>query len=624
LVLEQAAAWLVATGMEVNRYIELLETEPAELLDQDRPSGYPRTATATWRLSLRRLREQMPAAAKVLEVCAFLSPEPIPLSLLSNERFRSILTPIDPKLRLPIMQGSLTRAIGRFALARIDVGRNSLLIHRLVQALIRGQLPEEEAAVARTQAIEVLGAANPTATDDPLTWPAFAELWPHMRIAGLLASDSEDVRQLVIDMVRYRYRRYDFASSAELAEAALAEWTPLFGDNDLLTLHLRFHLANALRSQARYRESLRINRDVYDRLREVAGPDHLYTLMAAGGLAGDLRALGDFAEARDLDEETASRFRDAFGDDEYRSLMAVNNLAVSLRMVGDYQAAADLDEDTYQRRFDMLGPRHPYTLFSACNWGSDLREVGEFERSRAMLEATLKTYRDVIGEDQTDTLRTARNLAVTLRRLGEFDQAHDLGRDTLSRYERVLGLEHPDALLCEMTVASTFAGIGEDEEARRIAESTLERMQRVLNEEHVLTKVCRHNLAIYKLKTGHAAESLADAISVHERFGDTLGREHPYTLNAALNRANHYWAVGDRESAKSLDESTYRLFRQVMGDRHPDTLNAAINLAVSREGADPGFDATVAEMIVAFTERHPRLQTRTTRRINSYLEPPSP
>jgi cellulose biosynthesis protein BcsQ/tetratricopeptide (TPR) repeat protein len=625
LVLEQAAAWLVATGMEVGRYVELLETEPTELLDQGRPTGYPRTATATWQVSLRRLREQMPAAAKALEVCAFFAPEPIPLSLLSNERFRAILTPYDENLRLPIMQGRLTREIGRFALARIDFGRNSILIHRLVQAIIRGQLSPEDAAEAKQQAYDVLAAANPVATDDPATWPAFADLWPHLRIPGLLSSRSDDVRQLIIDMVRYRYRRYDFASSAELAEAALAQWVPLFGEDDVLTLHLRFHLANALRSQARYQESLKLNQEVLERLRVVVGPDHPYTLMAAGGLAADRRALGDFVEARDLDVDTAARFRDAFGEDEYRSLMAANNLAVSYRMVGEYQAAADIDWDTYTRRRNILGERHPYTLFSACNWGSDLREIGEFNRSRTVLETTLASYREVIGEDQTDTMRTARNLVVTLRRLGEFTQAHELGVDTLLRYERVLGSEHPDTLVCEMTVASTYAGVGDNTKAREVAESTLDRMRRVLNHEHVLTQVCLHNSTIYMLKTGDAADALPLAMSVRERFRDTLGGDHPYTLNAALNVANEHWALGHRTAARELDEDTYQRFRKALGDHHPDTLNAAINLVVSRDGADPQFETLVADMIKAFAESHPHAgAVGKGERINSYIEPPSP
>ena len=39
--------------MDVRRYVELLETEPTELLDQNQATGYPRTATATWQVSLR-------------------------------------------------------------------------------------------------------------------------------------------------------------------------------------------------------------------------------------------------------------------------------------------------------------------------------------------------------------------------------------------------------------------------------------------------------------------------------------------------------------------------------------------------------------------------------------------
>jgi hypothetical protein len=625
LALEQAAAWLTATSMDVRRYVDELDRVPAEMLDQYQAVGYPRTATATWQLALRRMREQAPAAARALEVLAFLAPAPIPLSLLSQDRFLAVLTPLDESLRLPVMVGRLTREIVRFGLARVDHGRDSIVIPRLVQAIIRGQLTPEQTEDARTRAFDVLAAANPVITDDPNRWPAFDELWPHLRIPGLLAADAREVRQLIIDMVRYRYRRYDFTSSAELAEAALSQWLPRFGEDDLLALHLRFHLANAFRAEARFTESLALDEDVLVRLTRIAGPDHPYTLMVAGGLAADYRALGEFAVARDLDLDTAARYRDAFGEDHYRALMAANNLAVSLRMVGDYQAAADLDLDTWTRRRTSMGDRHPYTLFSANNYGGDLREIGDLTGSRALLESTLRAYREVIGEDRTDTLRTARSLAATLRRLGEFTAAHELATDTLERYEQVHGADHPDTLLCEITVASTFAGIGDPGRARSLAMSTMDKIVRVLGEVHILSTVCRHNLAVFELKLGNAEAALPLAASVLARFGELLGAEHPHTLIAAQTVASIRWAVGDRAGARELDEATYPRLGDALGDDHPETLAATVNLVISRAGADRSFDRFMADRLATFADRYPWLRTtRPGERVIRHIDPPSP
>ncbi len=625
LALEQAAAWLAATGMGVPEYVELLETEPAQLLDRNQPAGYPLTTTATLQLSLRRLREQMPAAAKALEVCAFFAPEPIPVAWLSHERFLAILTHDDESLRFPMMEGRLVREIVRYALASVDRGRNSIVVHRLVQAIIRGQLTPEEQAQAREQAIEVLAAANPGTADDPGSWPAFAELWPHIRIPGLFPSARLEARQLIVDMVRFRYRRYDFAGSGELARDALAVWSGQFGPADLLTLHLRFHLANALRAQARYAESLAINADILPRLRTAGGPDHPYALMAAGGLAADRRALGDFAGARDLDLDTEARFRDAFGHDHYRSLMAANNLAVSHRMTGDFSAAAQLDQVTYRRRRELLGELHPYTLSSACNYGIDLREIGDLTGSRALLEGTLAAYREVIGLDQTETLRTGRELAITLRRLGDSVAAYEVGLDMLDRYEHVLGAQHADTLLCAITVAVALADVGALEPAQELAESIVDKLRATFEDDHVLVMSARHNLGVIRLREGrpHEAEPLVDA--AYRRFVDLFGPEHPSTLTAALNLATVAWARDDQAGARERDEATFAALRATVGNSHPETLAAAVNLSVSRAGSDPVFDDAVAAAVRAFGDRYPLVQpAQPGQRVTTFIDPLTP
>src|SRR5207237_6798624 len=117
LAIEQAGAWLAATAMPAARYLELLDTQLPAILEEEPPPEYQRTAAATWLLSLNRLREHAPAAARLLELCAFFAPEPISMSLISSDRFISVLLQDDPTLRDPLLQGRLIREIGRYALA---------------------------------------------------------------------------------------------------------------------------------------------------------------------------------------------------------------------------------------------------------------------------------------------------------------------------------------------------------------------------------------------------------------------------------------------------------------------------------------------------------------------------
>jgi tetratricopeptide (TPR) repeat protein/CO dehydrogenase nickel-insertion accessory protein CooC1 len=581
LAVEQAAAWLAATAMPVDRYLELLRTQLSRVLAENLPPGYPRSATATWLLSLQRLREDTPAAARLLELCALLGPEPIPTWLLSSARFVEQLLPYDSRLRDPMRHGRLVREIGRYALASIDSGRSSIQMHRLVQQVIRDEMDRPGRQANRELVHTILAAANPRDTDDPTTWRTYAELRPHIGPCRAVTSTDPEVRQLVSDLVRYLWKVSDFTGCQELADAAIEAWHEPFGPDDTTTLMVRCNVGNSLRSEARYEEALEVDRDVVERLRRAVGEDDAYALVAEGGLAADHRAMGDYRRARELDEQIVRRWRESYGEEHPRTLMAANNLALSMRFVGEFEPARTLDEENYVRRRRVLGERHPYTLFSASNYGRDLRDLGEFRRSHQLLEETVRVYREVLGEDHAETLRAAKNLAVTLRKLGEFQQALALSQDTLDRYNRLHGQLHPDTLACAINMACDESALGEDALARRHAETVYERYRQVLGEAHPFTLACANNLTIFMRKLADHAAARAISEKTAERFRRMLGAAHPYTLSVVVNLANDVYDSGEHQVARQLDEENYAQMVAVWGDRHPDTLAAGGNLSVS-------------------------------------------
>jgi tetratricopeptide (TPR) repeat protein len=631
LAIEQAGAWLAATAMPAARYLELLDTQLPAILEENPPPDYQRTAAATWLLSLDRLREHTPAAAKLLELCAFFAPEPIPMSLIFSDRFVSVLLQDDPSLRDPLLQGRVIREIGRYALARVDSRQTGIQIHRLVQAVIRDTLSPEERRENQRHVHEVLAAANPKDTDRPDTWATYAELWPHLVPSHALNSTTSDVRQLIVDLVRFLWKRSDYTSSQELAEQTLQEWGATFPPDDPISLVLRVSLANALRSQANYAEAQALDQEALERLRAAngIGENHPYTLMAASGLAADLRAIGDYPEARRLDNDTFTRLEDVFGEDHPRTLMAGHNLAVSLRLVGDFEGATRLDEDTLERRRKVLGERHPYTLFSANDLGRDLREAGQFRRSRELLEVTLADYRQVVGDKNAETLWTAKNLAVTLRKLGEFSAAKALTSETLTLHERLHGPNHPDTLACLMNLGCDQSALGDDAAARQTVQVAYDRYCRVLGDRHPFSLACANNLSIFTRKGGDHESARAISERVVEQFKTTLGENHPYTLACVINLTNDMYAMGEYSAARRLDEDTYARIRRALGEDHPDMLAAASNLAISRRadgdrtGGQVMRERTLVRSRHVLGDNHPNtVAVRNGERLNCDIEPP--
>ncbi|HKS99592.1 MAG TPA: FxSxx-COOH system tetratricopeptide repeat protein, partial [Rugosimonospora sp.] len=634
LAIEQAGAWLAVTAMPSGRYLELLDTQLPQVLEENPPPGYERTAAATWLLSLEHLRDQMPAAAKLLELCAFFAPEPIPTSLLISERFVAALVPLDPTLNDPLMQGRLIREIGKYALARIDAGQGGteqrgVQMHRLVQAVIRNHLTEEAREDNRRVVHEILAAANPKNPDDSRRWPDYGQLTPHLVPSGAIASPAAGVRQLVLDMVRYLYQSGDAASSQDVAEAALAAWRASEPAGSDLP-RIRLELANALWSQGRYAEAYEIDQRAYRELNERFGPDYLYTIRGLTGQAADLRGLGRYAEARDLDEEALTRLRLVSGETDPMTLLAASNLAVSLRLVGDFRAAAHIDEDVLAMRRNILGPGHAHTVLSEINYGRDLRDLGRYGESRRLLEATLSAARRDLGENHHQALRAAKTLAVTMRKLGELRAAHALSLDTLARYNQVLGRNHRDTLACANNLACDLSANGDDVGARMTAEEALQRARDRLGHDHPHTLAWTNNLAIFLRNLGEhaAAKRLNDGAL--ERFNRIYGPGHPYTLACVMNQANDLFNLGEYSAALRADREAHAALSVALGERHPDTLALANNLAASlraagdRAGSHRLRDEVLSRTLEHLGEHHPNTAAvRAGRRLNCDLDPPS-
>ena len=86
LALEQAAAYVQASGGSLAGYLALFLLRRPEMLARGEPTDYPETVATTWRLAFEDLQQTEPGAAGLLRLLAFCAPEAIPLRLLLQPR----------------------------------------------------------------------------------------------------------------------------------------------------------------------------------------------------------------------------------------------------------------------------------------------------------------------------------------------------------------------------------------------------------------------------------------------------------------------------------------------------------------------------------------------------------
>ena len=535
LGIAQAAGFMAETGMPAAEYLDLLAAQAGTLLDQMPPgSPYPRSLAAATRLATDRLDREDPAAAQLAGVCAFLAPEPVPEDLFTS--VRGVLPgELAGRAADPLAWRQTLARLARQSLARVD--QRGLVMHRLTQAILRDRLTAEEAAVTRACAEAILAAADPGDPPNPVTWPQWAQLMPHLLAAGPATTASPDLRWMACKACWYLLTRGDIRTAHDLAADLRQHWRDRLGDDHEHTLVAATYLAWALRAMGRYAEARDLDQHTLDRYRRVLGEDHPSTLDSASNLAIDLRTLGEYQAARDLDQDTLDRRRRVLGEDHPSTLASARNLAADLRDLGKYQAARELDEDTLDRCRRVLGENHPNTLNSANNLAVDLADVGEHQAARELHEDTLARRSRVLGENHLNTLISANNLAIVLRDLGEHQAARDLHENTLDRCRRVLGADHLNTLTSASNLATHLSNLGEYQAARDLDQDTLDRCRRV------------------------------------------LGANHPDTLISASNLAVDLFDLGEYQAARDLDQDTLDRRRRVLGANHPDTLASAGNLA---------------------------------------------
>lgn len=586
LAIEQAGAWLATTGMPAAEYVAQIKDQFAATMALSQPATYPTSVAVTYRLSFSRLKDQSPAAARLLEFCACFAPDPISLSLLNSDEMIKSLTPYDRRLRAArSVLGLLITDITRFSLAKVDrdVSSNSIQVHRLIQAAVRDQLQPANYRDDTMHVVhKVLAGARPRQgdTDDPGNWARYDLIWPHLSASEVWNCDDEEARQLLIDRVRYLWKRGDFEAALEVAHKLEEQWREKIGPDDEQTLALRFHIANVLRSLGSFQAAHELDTEILRKQQEVLGDDHPSTLLTAGSLGGDLRGLGRFSEALDLDEETYRRNRDLLGPDDGNTLSSANNLAIDLRLVGDCFRARDLDRETRNYRDVVLGADHPYTLHSGSMLARDLREAGDYAGSVELLQQTYQRYLAILGEDFVDALRTAKSLAVSLRKMGRLDEAYALTKDIDGRYERIYGADHPDSLACKLNLACDMSARHDDAAALNIAGQVLRAYQASIGDNHPFTLVAENNISIYLRGVGSASEALGLAERTLGALRDSLGDDHPFALSCEINKANCLHDLRRFSDAESLLRETYERLRKTLLDTHPDTQVCEANLAV--------------------------------------------
>jgi hypothetical protein len=162
LALEQAAAYINYHQITFSDYLLAWEREKENVLSwcDQAAMQYPEAIATTWQASFRLLQ---PLAMTVLQVAAFLPPEPVPQKLfrdgteLLREACRHLYSSKTQSLGPSSIAGAISQLVD-LSLATRD--RETFSIHRLVQEIVRGRASAEEHQICIRTAVDLVEIAK--------------------------------------------------------------------------------------------------------------------------------------------------------------------------------------------------------------------------------------------------------------------------------------------------------------------------------------------------------------------------------------------------------------------------------------------------------------------------------
>jgi len=470
LALEQAAAYIQATGDSLAGYLTEFGRRRADVMARGEATGHPAGVVTTWTLAITQLEQSAPGAAGLLRLLAFCAPDAIPLGLLLQPR--PGLTGQLPAAVAPVL-GSLLEdelpvkdavaALRRYSLAR-PAGGGLVSVHRLVQAVTADQLPDELREAWRQATAAIIEAAIPDDTQRLDTWPVFAALLPHARAVLDLTNDG-----------MWRIAQYlGHSGSYPLAR-------------DMWRL-----IADAHGEDQTY------------------GPEHGYTFTARSNLAFYTGLAGDAAGARDQFAALLPIEERVLGAEDRVTLVTRNNLARWTGFAGDAAGARDQCAALLPLQKRVLGAEHRDTLITRGNLSRWTGDAGDAAGARDQFAALLPIEERVLGAEDHETLTTRNNLAFYTAQAGDAAGARDQLAALLPIQARVFGTEHPETLVARNNLAFYTGQAGDAAGARDQLAALLPIRERVLGPEHPDTLTTRNNLAYWTEKAGGLPEASAN------------------------------------------------------------------------------------------------------------------
>jgi tetratricopeptide (TPR) repeat protein len=570
LAIEQAAAYVREVTADFSVFLEEYERNHKKLHTWV-PAGnrqYSNSIATTWSMSFHLLPRYV---AKLLRFLAFLNPDDILIAFLESGG-DSLESDLRHMISDQIEMGTTLLELEQLSLIKWNHSTRTLMIHRLVQTIVRDQMSNMDIGEHVKAVIDLCNQAFPSSFTNE-TWPRYrlyrnqvmeslqlvytlcpvdetcatkpARRFCHIR--GLLSRltwnrQEKDVRKMkyldiCIRVGNFLHEDGKYDDSEKLPSQAVGLYRSLVGTENSDTLTAMHDLALTYQVQGRNADAMRMQEEVLEKRTRILGEEYPDTLTTIHNLAITYQAQGRIVDAAGILEDVLEKERRILVEEHTDMLATMHALALMYLEQGRNVDAAKILEEVLEKRRRIQGEGHPYTLGAMNALAIAYRAQGRCADAARILEEVLEMRRRILGNEHLDTLGGMYDLGITYQQQGRNVDAARILEDVLEE-RRIMGEEHPDTLATMHALAITYQEQGRNVDAARILEDVLEKQRRILGEEHPDTLGTMHDLAIVYRAQGRRVDSVKILVKVLEKGRRILGEEHPKMLKVIYNLAN--------------------------------------------------------------------------------------
>ncbi len=504
LALDQAAAYIEESGCSLSDYLLLYERHQMEMLKRGSQvlADYPLTVASTWSLSFQQVEQTNPAAADLLRMIAFLHPDAIPESIMTQGESSALL---------------FNEAIGvlrSYSLLKRDAQAHLLNVHRLVQAVLKDMMDAQTRRHWAEYVVQAVSAAFPVPT------------YQHWTDCELYLPQALVCAELI---EQYEFR---FPEAARLLD----------------------HAGSYLRDRALYGQAKPLLQHALAICEQAPGPEHPQTASTLNNLAQVYYLQGHYDPAEPLLQRALAICEHAQGAEHLDTATILYHLQWLYYLQGKYALAEPLAHRTLAIREKALGPEHPDTSDAFTDLALLYDAQGKYELAEPFLHYVVAITEQSLGLNHPETATVLSNLAYHYDLQGKHKQAEPLYLRALAIYEQAQGPEHPDVARTLNHLGWNYKAQGKYEQAESFYQRALAIRKHALGPDHPDTACSLKKLGeLYQAKGEYEqAEPLyQQALAIYEQ---SLDRHHPHVRQTLNNLASLRSSQGKDEQVKLLDQ----------------------------------------------------------------------